>query len=112
MRRACRRRDIQRVEGNGQLAIRFANDHPAAVMKIILPGAVRVFRAVDEDVTRRRIGLTVTTPTARRAGRDNPPSTAPLVTLTRSMLRPVKEAPRGHVISQPLAIRRPDADIG
>ena len=36
-RRACRGGDIQRVEGDGQLAIRFTDDHPAAVVKIILP---------------------------------------------------------------------------
>ncbi len=48
--------DIQRVEGDGQLAIRFADDHPATVVKIILPGAVRVLRAVDKGIARRRIG--------------------------------------------------------
>lgn len=107
------RRDIQRVEGNGQLAIRFADDHPAAVMKIILPGAVRVFRAVDEDVTRRRIG----------ADRDHADVCAVLGAINHfhraaGDVNPLdaqageRGAARAHVISQPLAVRRPDVDIG
>ena len=112
-RRACRGGDIQRVEGDGQLAIRFTDDHPAAVVKIILPGAVGVLRTVDKGITRRRIG----------ADRDHADVGAVLGAINHlhraaGDVDPLdaqtgeRGAARAHVISQPLAVRRPDVDIG
>lgn len=107
------RGDIQRVEGDGQLAIRFADDHPAAVVKIILPGAVRVLRSVNKGIARRRIG----------ADRDHADVGAVLGAInhlhraagdvdTLDAEAGERGAVRTHVISQPLAVRRPDVDIG
>ncbi|MNT34650.1 hypothetical protein D3C71_1654280 [compost metagenome] len=111
--RRIRGSDVHRIKGNGQFAVGFADDHPAAMVKIVMPDAVRVFRPMNESIAGgfiRADGHYTNVGALLRAIHDFDYAGIDIHPLDAQTGE--GGTVRAYVVSQPLAVRCPDINIG